>query len=87
MSIERAPREESNDTKIKDRTRLCAEMQTSEYRKIIGGKDHFWGGKFENTNDKSFERARRAKSNETKIIAIGRCWTKLENIFYGSAIP
>ena len=32
---------------------------------------HFWGEKFENTNDSSFERARHVESNETKINEIG----------------
>ena len=71
MSFERARRAESNDTKIKDRSKLWAEIQVPEVQKREGGSKLIFGGeKFEYTNDSSFERAYRAESNDTKINAI-----------------
>ena len=55
MSFERARRAESNDTKIKDRSKLWAEIQVPEVQKREGGsKLVFVGEKFEYTNDNSF---------------------------------
>jgi len=42
-----------------------------------GDQALFWGEKFENANYTSFERARRAESNDTKINEIRLDLTKL----------
>ena len=43
-----------------------------------GDQALFWGEKFENANYTSFERARRAESNDTKINEIRLDWTEIQ---------
>nr|CAD2200276.1 unnamed protein product [Meloidogyne enterolobii] len=49
----------------------CGPRYRSQKSKTIGGTKHFFGGeKFGYANYTSFERARRAESNDTKITVI-----------------
>ena len=54
MSFERARRAESNDTKIKDRSKLWAEIQVPEVQKGEGGSKLILEEKIEYLNNNSF---------------------------------
>ena len=54
MSFERARRAESNDTKIKDRSKLWAEIQVPEVQKREGGRKLILEEKIEYLNNNSF---------------------------------
>ena len=76
MSFERARKTEPIWEWEKLIRPLEAEIQALENRKRERGYALF-GVRFEYANDSSFERARRAESNETRINVFGRFWTKL----------
>ena len=77
MSFERAHRAESVDTKISPRTQFWAEIHALENRKTIGGASSFLGWKIRICKWWLIQKSSSSWVEETRIIAIGRFWTKL----------
>ena len=81
LSFERALKTESNKVRMKSIQHLGTELQTFENRKREWGSKLFFGKIKTKQNIKTLydglPKAQHTESNETRINATGRFWTKL----------